>query len=571
MKELIVKYLDNKIKSVINASKIDEFDTFSDLENFLSILMDVQNGVGPYEADEINRNKKLIIRINNKYKILDDDSLKMFLEFIKELSMRSPSFSSVNYSYVLNCVKKMMDKELFLYDEYERLSKMISKRQKENEDLTLYKLWFEELKNKFQNDVVITDKAFVDFIFMDKYINDDYKLKLISNLNEYNKYAIKNYVPINEEEVRKILMDYGYNINNKSVLLNVSANYTSLTLKKILETIKILNLNFKEDVLSKILSLGTSVSTIKEAYKKIKTDKNYSLVATLKIHNFWIDKAYQPGNSKKTKSSITNVSSPVESSVNDDDEAYELNSSEIFETAEYLKKYPFYNSSFDGMKTILKLPVEKLKKRENMFCLYGIDYDDINGSMALFTPYGITMLDQFIELDLKDYILEHLSTLSKPKSLPVIIHNKKIKNESVTTIRNNNEYLIPEVVDAATKYTSVLSESNLTDLNINQRDNFDEELTLDEPNKIIPSIYKVPMIKYLEDNYKINDLQYKIGNYLFSRKKVLRVASSLVKEELSLDMFLYIMTYQRIISKNEVDDLENTLKNVFELVKTKSI
>lgn len=571
MKELIVKYLDNKIKSVINASKIDDFDTFSDLENFLSILMDVQNGVGPYEADEINRNKKLIIRINRRYKILDDDVLKTFIEYIKELSMKSPSFASNNYSYILNCVKKIMDKELFLYDEYERLSKMISKRQKENEDLTLYKLWFEELKNKFQNDVVITDKAFVDFIFMDKYINDDYKLKLISNLNEYNKYAIKNYVPINEEEVRKILMDYGYNINNKSVLLNVSANYTSLTLKKILETIKILNLNFKEDVLSKILSLGTSVSTIKEAYKKIKTDKNYSLVATLKIHNFWIDKAYQPGNSKKTKSSITNVSSPVESSKNDDDEAYELNSSEIFETAEYLKKYPFYNSSFDGMKTILKLPVEKLKKRENMFRLYGIDSDDINGSMALFTPYGITMLDQFIELDLKDYILEHLSTLSKPKSLPVIIYNKKIKNESVTTIRNNNEYLIPEVVDAATKYTSVLSESNLTDLNISQRDNFDEELTLDEPNKIIPSIYKVPMIKYLEDNYKINDLQYKIGNYLFSRKKVLRVASSLIKEELSLDMFLYIMTYQRIISKNEVDDLENTLKNVFELVKTKSI
>ena len=214
MKELIVKYLDNKIKSIINASKIDEFDTFSDLENFLSILMDVQNGVGPYEADEINRNKKLIIRINRRYKILDDDVLKTFIEYIKELSMKSPSFASNNYSYILNCVKKMMDKELFLYDEYERLSKMISKRQKENEDLTLYKLWFEELKNKFQNDVVITDKAFVDFIFMDKYINDDYKLKLISNLNEYNKYAIKNYVPINEEEVRKILMDYGYNINN---------------------------------------------------------------------------------------------------------------------------------------------------------------------------------------------------------------------------------------------------------------------------------------------------------------------------------------------------------------------
>lgn len=570
MRDFIIKYLNTKIWFAVKDLKIDEFPEVKDLENFLSLLIDVQKELGPNEADELYRNRKLLMRINSKYKIIKDEILLVFIDYLRDLHIKSPSFSSNNYSFILGCIKTMLSKEEFLYDEYEKLSRKVKQKESENEDLTLHKMWLEELRNKVQNDMVITDEAFVDFILMDKYINNDYKLKLITGIERYNKNAIKKYIPASWEDVKKILGEYGYEIDSKDDLLKISANYKSLTLKSILETMKILKLNFDKDVLIKILTLGTSVNTIKEAYKKILNDKTYSLIATMKIHNFWIDKAYQNDVSVRSKSSIfsSNVvsSQSVKQESNYDYEDYELNSSEIFETASYLKKYPFYNSSFSGMKSVLKLPVEKLMKRENMFSLYGIDASDIDGSMALFTPYNITVLDQLIELDLKDYILDHLSTLSKPKSLPIVIYNKRSNNEVVTSIRNNNEYLIPDVVDGAINYADVINGSDLTELEIENRLEYDQRLKLNNPDKIIPAIYKNSIIKYLEENYRINDLQYKIGDYIFSRKKVLRVASSFdFKQKINLDLFLYIMTYQRIIGKKEANDLEELLSNVYEL------
>ena len=95
---------------------------------------------------------------------------------------------------------------------------------------------------------------------------------------------------------------------------------------------------------------------------------------------------------------------------------------------------------------------------------------------------------------------------------------------------------------------------------------------MDEPDKIVPMVYKLPIIKHLEENYKINELQYKIGNYIFSRKKILRVISSFCDEkEISIDLFLYVMTYQRIIDKTEADDLEECLKETYNLSKGYSI
>lgn len=575
MKETIIKYIDYKIRLVSKKLQIEEFSELKDLENFLNILMDVQDKLGPEEVDKLNKNRNLLKKINEKYKIFNDDTLGLFIDYIKALSRHDPSFVSKNYSYLLNCVDAMVGKVDLLYKRYEKLFKVVKQKELENEDLVLHKMWLEELKNKLENDMIISDTALVDFILMDKQIDDNYKLRLFSSIERYNRKAIKEYMPASYEEIRKLLEDYGYSVDSKHDLLLISANYRLLTLNKILETIKILDLKFSDDILTKILVLGTSVNTIKEAYKKIINDKKYSLIATLKIHNFWIDKSHRANFFGKDKSSILDIKDNSESSNSNDEssnEEYEPNSSEIFETAKYLEKFPFYNSSFNGMKSILKLPVVKLMKRENMLGLYGISANDINGSMTLYSPYIITLLDQFIELDLKDYILSHLSTLSKPKSLPIVIYNNKIKHKKITRHVKGSEYLLPEIVEAAINYKDVIQVSNLTGLNVKKRTLYDEKILVDEPDKIVPKIYNLPIIKYLEENYKINELQYKIGDYIFSRKKILRVISSFCDEkEISMDLFLYVMTYQRIIDKIEADDLEKCLRETYNLSKGYSI
>jgi len=221
MKDFITKYLDTKIRFATKDLKIDEFLEAKDLENFLSLLIDVQKNLGPNEADELYRNRKLIFRINSKYNIIKDEILKIFIDFLRDLHIKSPSFSSNNYSFILGCIKTMLNKEDFLYDEYEKLSRKVEQKEKENEDLTLHKMWLEELRNKIQNDMVITDTSFVDFILMDKYIDNNYKLKLIIETERYNKNAIKKYIPASWEDVKKILGEYGYEIDSKDDLLKI--------------------------------------------------------------------------------------------------------------------------------------------------------------------------------------------------------------------------------------------------------------------------------------------------------------------------------------------------------------
>ncbi len=132
--------------------------------------------------------------------------------------------------------------------------------------------------------------------------------------------------------------------------------------------------------------------------------------------------------------------------------------------------------------------------------------------------------------------------------------------------------MLADLVESAGKYNDVVENSNLTDANVENRPLYDEMLRFDSPDKIIPGIYNDPVIKFLEDKYKINNLQYQIGSYVFSRKKVLRVASSLIpKQKIDFDSFLYIMTYKRIIDKRELPNLEELLKGTYDLSKSYSI
>ena len=557
---MIIKYLNYKIKLFTKELESDKFFELKDLENFLNLFMELSDHFDEFETMFLYNNRDLFRRVVLKYNVLSKDETELFISFLRELVNKSPSFTSSNYKFIMNVLDKVKKSEYDLYENYEKLSNELTLFEKQNEDMKLLKVWFEDIKSDVENKKVITDESFIDFICDDKLVDKTFKIKLISEIEKYNKACFKSYVPLSLEKVKEILSRYGYDVKDNNYLTIISANYTLVALTEILNTIRQLKLNFNNDVLAKILINGTSKNTIKNAYDKIINDNKYNLNATLKIYNFWIDKIVPINHRNKISSSLIPKDSSPSSINNDYDDNYELNSDEMFRTSEYLKKYDFYNSTFDGMKSILKIPVEKLMKRENVLNLYGISVKDIKGSMTLFSPNIITMLDQFIELDLKDYILEHLSTLSSLKSLPVVIFKKKNEGKEYITSKG----LDPSVKEEIGEYKAIVKSVGLQDARVENRKEYDDIVSVNGSDKIVPMIYQVPIIKHLEENYRINELQYKIGRFVFSRKKVLRIASSLVlNNEITYDEFLYIMTYKTLLNEYDVDEIEDTLKHVY--------
>ena len=571
------KYINTKLSKIEAYKGKNLYSHIKAIENFLTLLMDIKHNLTKENVEIILRNKALFQYINQTFGIISEQKFNKFIMLLNDLNIQNSRFGSFDYNFLLQMLEEFYKKEEMLYEQYD----VKEKEYKDTKDsMDYHKLWLSSIKNDIENQGVITDDSFIDFVSNDRLIDNKYKIILLREIEKFNKEAFSCYEFLSYDELKELLLKFGYKITNKSSLVQICVKYNYKVLKNKLETIKKLKLHFSNEVLEKILVCGTSVQTINSAYNKIVLDKDYSLIAALKIYNFWTNTTYIPDNKEKNQSSLSMVSNLKKGAVIEDEnsfsniddttaEASELNSIEIFKTADYLKKYAFYRYDFEGMKSILKVPVERLEKRENLIKLYGIDAEKIEGSMTLFSPYVITMLDQFIELDMVDYILKHTSSLSKPKSLPVVIYSSKKKGKEVLNVRNGNAYLDPSVNDEVGKFNDAVVDAGLCDCKVSGRKEYDEILNVVGTDKINPLIYKIPIVNYLENNYKENELQYKIGGFIFSRKKVLRIISSLVEKtnNIDFDMFLYAMTYQKIMDVLDAVKIDNLLSDVYEISK----
>ena len=474
---MIEKYINYKIKGLAKQLTKEEFLDYKDLENYLNLIMSVyKQKLGPAQTDSLCDNITLLKKINNKYNLLSTYEMDLFISFLNEHNRKSPSFSSQNYSYLNKILDKLYESVDVLIEKYYELDEKINEINKENEDKLLSKYMLEDTKHKIDVNALLLDHGILDFISSDKIIDINYKIKLLEKINSYNKNAFKNYVPLSITEVIKILNKHGYKIEDRKLLDGISANYTLKSLNDILEKIDELSLKFSDDVIAKILYNGTTVKTIENAYNKIINDK-LNLISTLSIYNFWVDKIvnrndariYNSSISSYNESSVTNVSSDKDDEISFADD---LNSEEIFKTIDYLKKYKFYNNDLKNMKTIIKIPVEKIMVRENLLSLYGIDVNNVSKSMVLSSNNSATILDQFIELDLKNYILEHLSTVAVSKSLPVIIYDFKKKEKEYITSRG----LSSTVRESTEKYKDAVIKAQLCDADVLNREEYDEIL-----------------------------------------------------------------------------------------------
>lgn len=244
------------------------------------------------------------------------------------------------------------------------------------------------------------------------------------------------------------------------------------------------------------------------------------------------------------------------------------NSESVFKTANYLKDFPFYNPSFIKMTSILKVPVERIENMVSLYGLYNIKKEDIKDSTALSYTSSIDIIDQFIELGLKDYVLEHLAVTGRTKDIPLRLYMKKIHGENILSGSSLN--LSSDLYGAEDNYYNLQVKARLVEPELERRKDYDLYLNEINPSTITPNIYKEPLIMELENNNKINNLEYMLGNHIVSRKKVLRIASSIIKiEALSLDSFIYVLTYKTLANKEDMDDLIGEITKVYNRVKVR--
>lgn len=566
MKEGLLKYINWKLRIINEQLDLSVNKEIKEIEDFIDLLADLKDGVTPLNVNLMLNHKKLFYDIILKYNILTLDTLKTFFSFLGELSKASPSFSSSNFVFLDKIFIQIKNSEKKLLERYEILASVREDSKKENENLELDKFNLEYAKNDIENGMVITDVSFIEYLLKDQKIDDEYRKRLLYQFIDYNDKMMENYLPLTYREAIELFNEYNYDITNENNLKIICANYKSSTLKDILEKIKFLKIKFKDNVLEEILLKGTSVLTIEEAYNKIKDDDLYDLRGAVQIPFFWISNSYNQKYQSRYNSSVLRNEMQTHTSSNNPLDY--TNSESVFKTANYLKDFPFYNPSFIKMTSILKVPVERIENMVSLYGLYNIKKEDIKDSTALSYTSSIDIIDQFIELGLKDYVLEHLAVTGRTKDIPLRLYMKKIHGENILSGSSLN--LSSDLYGAEDNYYNLQVKARLVEPELERRKDYDLYLNEINPSTITPNIYKEPLIMELENNNKINNLEYMLGNHIVSRKKVLRIASSIIKiEALSLDSFIYVLTYKTLANKEDMDDLIGEITKVYNRVKVR--
>lgn len=561
MREDLVNYIEFKINKVNRELKENLYKQklIDYLSDYLLVMEEVTDELTPSMVEVLCDNIKCVKTVLSAYKILKPDDA--FYSILVDLNRKVAS--SNNYSFLIRQIRYILSFNKSLYEEYDNQRMIVSDYKKEEEQLTYNKMLLEYAKDDIENERTITDKGLYDLILEDSFINPNKKTNVIIDLINYNEKAFKNYVPMSINEAKEVLESFGYKKISTDNIEKIRNAYKLNILSDILSCIKNLNLHFKDSVLAKILINGTTKETIIKTYNQILSDDAYTMEGATGVPTFWIDRSYSLSYKENYGSSVlVNKSTSDKSKEKDNIDMDVLNATETFETAEYLKGFAFYNPEFNEMKSLLKLSVESLMKREAMLKLYKIGRKDITESTTLYSSNLINTFDQFIELGLKDYILNHSATISRSRKIPVNIY--RLKKKGIEPLNRTKTELVGDANDLTKGYDELIALNGITEYDIKYRKDYDHILQVNNPNKITPNIYKVPTINYLEKYHKVNDFEYKIGNFIISRIKVLRIASSLIEEErMTFDEFKYIITYQSLFDKEDLDNLEEQLMMVY--------
>lgn len=481
-KNKILEYLDEKITK-INESKEENIDNILISSDYLEKLLTKLKKLRELPEKERYKNKELQLEESDfniellaKINELDKDKV----DFLKKTSEFLKSIFSNKYK------DKTLDKLIKIINEFQTiLSTKIEKNQELNNKidiiLKLKDKIFNDYENIFQNGSINElielwkqdDMTKIEIMELIDKIMKDFNTPSVTNIDDEQEELQEEIIEVNADEniinkIRKIFEDYGYpeieryynqdrdlfrlgkpdkiegilkvfkkyNFN----LLDIAIKENYLTEKNNqLEKIFIYS---DEEVVEAILSLASNSNIGIYKYENGELIKNED--GTPKINfNFLLER---PSRFIKRKRRYSrNQGQPIEIDINSDNigiaddfikninffSSQGINIPKIFEEFnKIIKNNP--NSTKKPKGTYFDIPHQNILQMHKALVVYGITPNIYQNALSCFSNNdAIDALDQFIELNLKDYIKINLSRITIKPDDPIFYRIVKLYQDAI--------------------------------------------------------------------------------------------------------------------------------------------
>lgn len=528
------------LKKIIKKFNIKNYkDLYNELKTIRKILT-------------MNKEYKCTLRLFKKNKDAYNYFLENFSNLIKKDEESDPDILKLKKNKEeYNSLKEIINKEKFAITKKEvvLIEKLFEDdNTKESQDIiselieyenTLYQDTISKAKKK-----PIEKANEKDFIYLFKKYNYNY----LELEKEYQKLLITNGNIKNITEIFKILEKYEYpTINNNYILVSILLGSSEKCITEVTEFAK------ENKILPKDL---LEISGALICQNDNKNTDFYSIMTTGSSIDF-----------------MRNIKTLKDNGINID----------------YL---------FKKCKSILTIPNKLLEKNLDAFKKYGFSFDYKKRGIIDPSPCALMSLnfaeivDAFIEINpngLK-YLVDNLSnlkTVSNP--LALMFYNIYACTNKAKTFEDgpfrkvleesNENYQLKAIITRNrpdlhnTYYLGITEENKQEKTNtitpkIKGKNRFDKIIKNSKEKTISNSIFNNTYIqainKYIDYD---NALIYNFNGVRISRLKVLRIYNTLIKNGIkdSIDSFMYAITYNTIINKENYDKIYNCIKEEIEI------
>lgn len=512
------------------------------------------------------------------------------------------NLTATQLELIKNLLKDLKDKqELFIKtvkEEEEKINNNKEEVSKIEESILNLEYLHEKVTNEDDYSLLnLEDFKNLSIIFDDKNSSSKLKIDLLKSIIEYNE-NIENHnkkivTTTSIEEVKECFRSFNFkedmfsyiDKNKEEISRNIDLSNTREILTY-LESKKILDKFSKASLLT--IVLYSNKNTISKRYEDLK-DRKALFSSLFEMPSIWVNNL--------PRKTITRHKTPSKTSKNSHHNKLKSYSNrisyeEIIANEEFLTNLGL-NVSISS-KTNLKLlqtPKEKIIENINTYKLYGFfnekDISTIIPSALAFYKVA-DKCDKLIEIGLlhsssNNYAILHPSVIQLMReenyALLYMLKREKTSEEyyklifsktkssgldrCLTTKRPNKfGYKLGSDVEIETfKQENFINQ--MDDKYIPNASDYEEIITKENPITYQDDILTDEKIKVLEEHYRVdnNPYQYKIGNEIISRLKVLRCYSTLKEKEITDDnALLYSVTRGMYLDEETFNMLKTSVK-----------
>lgn len=535
----------------------------------------------------------------------DIKNIQLVLKAKYEFNL-SVDLTTTQLETIKKILEELVEKKNLLVEtvtkEEEQVNKNKEKASSIEENILNLEYLYEKVNNPDDYSLLnLEDFKTLSIIVEDKDTPSKVKIDLLSSVVDYNENIEKQNKKIlsttDIEEVKEYFRNFGFkedmlkfiDRNKEEISRNIDLSNTREILNY-LESKKILD-KFSKGALLAIV-LYSNVSTISKRYEDLK-ERKALFTPLFEMPSIWVNNL-----PKKVRVRHKSASKTKGEGFNNNRlrvYASKISYEEMLSNEQYLTSIGL-NVSISNKTNIkvLETPREKIDENLNTYKLYGFfDSREISTfppSTLSFTTKTADRCDKLIEIGLlhntnNNYTItfptiinsmreENFALLYKLKRENSIDNyynlifsqyrkDKQLLNSCLTTKCSKKfgyNLGTPEEIDAFKQENFI---DQMDDKYIPNASEYEEIITRENPLNYQDDIFTDEKIKTLEENYRVdnNPYQYKIGNEIISRLKVLRCYSTLKAKGLTDDnALLYSVTRGMYLDENTFNMIRTSVK-----------